>query len=571
MEDIKTAFNLSPSGFPNSIDFYSHEADKTETNFSKSSYNKSLYKDFKSFPEALVDFKTEFSALFLTQAITDFDNELNNANADVRQQLENEYKAGRDVAFGIRGSTIIFGDLKSPQINDLTKFLSVYYDSKNDKSSNDLDLIKTNLEKEISSKYSLDNPPTDLLECFAQYWNAESSTASTNVNNKYVGEFKDFLNQSNKNSVVFIAHSQGNFFLEDALTSSLSGYGSNRIKVISLGSPTQYSQISGFDIGYKNDADPFDNKNIDIILRKHGNDPVTGLRFDYTKLDSKEKFKYFLTNLDNIVSISGIGKGLALDHSLNGFPFLQQGYIQDSLQGRDFINLFNAANPFGYYFPNFPIESSGTGTYDGDWLQGSGGSDDLVGLEGNDVIRGNEGDDELTGNKGWDFLDGGSGKDTASYQDSGGGITVIYNRKDGFDIYEVKDGYNYQDILGGIDGYPYQDILGGIEEIKGSNHSDKFFGGYGKDVFYGLDGSDDFVGEGGDDYFEGGTGDDNFWGGSGNDTFNDDGIIVDFGGSGNDYFDGGSGDDTFYGAVVMIPLLVVLTMTNFMAKVAMIN
>ncbi|MDY7014950.1 MAG: hypothetical protein SVX43_15405, partial [Cyanobacteriota bacterium] len=77
----------------------------------------------------------------------------------------------------------------------------------------------------------------DLKEALQQYWYPNSVPPSQELNNTWIDT--DFLNQ-NQNSLIVIGHSQGNFFLEDALIDMGSVY-TPQIKVISFGSPTSYA------------------------------------------------------------------------------------------------------------------------------------------------------------------------------------------------------------------------------------------------------------------------------------------------------------------------------------------
>lgn len=114
------------------------------------------------------------------------------------------------------------------------------------------------------------------------------------------------MNSNESNSIAFIAHSQGNYFVEDILNNSdFTGVDKSRIKVISLGSPTDYF-YSGLD------------ENSLYLDPETGNtaDPVPHLRLgEITSLDAK--LRIFLNGLQDMLSdrISGLG----IHHSLDRY------------------------------------------------------------------------------------------------------------------------------------------------------------------------------------------------------------------------------------------------------------
>ena len=393
---------------------------------------------------------------------------------------------------------------------------------------------------------------TDLQEAIAQYFSyAEiSSKLDSTVNDQwldgliqhfqnnqygYTDNQNNYISQGSYNSVIFIPHSQGNFFVEDGLLIKSSEFEiyADKTRILGLGSPTNY-----FSLGSQYISSLFANTN--PIL---GKDVVTNFQISRDKIgDSSDALKYRLDHLLDFVKdvkqwadevASFVPGGL---HSLS--RYLGDDLLTIGETPKDkFVQFFNEVNPTGYYFPdgheNVLLSNLTTDKF-GDWIDGTGDVDIIRGQEGNDVLRG-YGDlgigDRLYGGSGWDILDGGEGNnDEADYGDSPSGISIHQASYPGGDVYKVYDGYGQFDYLVQI------------EKISGSNHDDTFWGGYRKDKFYGRNGSDDFIGEGGNDFFDGGKGDDNFWGGDGNDTF-DEGL----GDSGNDYFDGGSGTDYFYG------------------------
>ncbi|MFB2893338.1 calcium-binding protein [Aerosakkonemataceae cyanobacterium BLCC-F50] len=433
------------------------------------------------------------------------------------------------------------------------------------------DLAKNDLEGFVQNVITDKN--TDLQEALAQYFSygEVSSKLDSKVNEEWLNGLIEHLSyqysstdsQGNSikgtyNSAIFIPHSQGNFFVEDGLLSKSSDFGiyADKIRILGLGSPTNYFSLNG----------QYSGSLASMVRVFTGNDDiVTHLQIPQDQVgDTNDALKYRLDHLLDVITdvkkwFETIDGGLL--HDLNGY--LRDDFLVLGESAKDlFAKFFNEVNRMGYYFPdgheNVLLSNLTTDKF-GDWIDGTGDVDIIWGKEGNDVLRG-YGDpfgigDRLYGGSGWDILDGGDGdNDEADYEDSPNGISVNQDSKSyAGDIYKVQDGFGQEDIL--VD----------IEKISGSNHNDDFKGGRGVDIFYGRKGDDTFKGEGGndkfyggddndtgygdggDDYFEGGLGNDNFWGGSGNDTFDDDGgngVLW----SGDDYFEGESGDDVFYGA-----------------------
>ena len=587
LQDITKVFNLD-----NSYDSLEFNNSSPETHNSSSHEGGSA-----GFPEVLVDFKNEFSRIVLSPAVSNFEDEFlfiktqqleplqlpekppENENYDTTKYQQ--YLEGYKVALKVKSEVLKFGNLNSNDIANLSGFVSNYFEKLYP--GNDLDLLQKALDdNQVTAR------PNDLLESFYQFWTEKpSNKISDPINNKWKEAVKNFLAQTNfeeqkNNSVLFIAHSQGNYFLEDALGSQLSDLNPSQFKIISLGSPTNYSQLPNLNILEKSNDDSVNSSelnNKDVILRKTNEDPVTGLRFNSGTKNNTEKFNYFLTQLDQIVSWSGIGQGLTIDHSLGKVSFstlplipfaildpalvpllaifrevtIEPGYLRNSKEAGDFLELFKKVNPNGYFFPNTPIFGK-DGTSDPDVLVGDYVSDWLSGFDGNDLIMSQGGFDVLTGGKGSDFLDGGEFNDIAKYDDNEYGISVKMeeNYYENFDMYRVKEGYEQ----GGKDA---EDILVNIEAIVGSRKNDSMLGGSGVDKFFGEGGNDYLKGESGSDFFAGNYGNDSFYGGSGNDSLIDDsgwlwsngtgGDGNDYfeGESGNDYFEGGSGDDRFWG------------------------
>ncbi|HEY9652634.1 MAG TPA: calcium-binding protein, partial [Coleofasciculaceae cyanobacterium] len=337
-------------------------------------------------------------------------------------------------------------------------------------------------------KYS-DDPPSDLIEALNQFFSDRSSSVSQKINDKWMGEALEWLKSPN-NSLILVGHSQGNFFFEDALMQSEFGkVDGSRIRVLSLGSPTDYSAVATY--GSLTGGFVTNFKNID--------DPVTELQFSVGTTNEKKVVTALAAlNVSNIL-------GNLDKHNLSGGDY---GYIEKSEVKTEFRNFFYGLHEKGYYFPNGPVEQT-EGTENGDWLEGSDNkNDELRGWGRNDVLRGKGGNDKLAGDAGHDFLDGGSGIDTADYgnvPEDGIIVHTEYLEKANSYIYRVED----------IDGY--EDVLVDIEKISGSNYTDAMYGGNGKDIFYGQGDQDYFEGKGGDDEFYAGTGNDKAYGGDGND------------------------------------------------------
>ena len=333
----------------------------------------------------------------------------------------------------------------------------------------------------------LDNPH-DLVEAFEQYWS--DFPISQDFNSQWTGSLATWL-QNPKNSSTLLAHSQGNFFVEDYLTTT----SPQNTQVIALGSPSSYLQSGG-------------------ISQYHGlnitnpDDPVTYLQLQNGSPEEK------------ILNLFETGKGLAVHgnpppaHKLgtvneeNGVIQVS-GYLGEENVREGFKNFVYGLHPQGFYFPNAAIIAPGQATVDGtqddNWFEGSNTTDKILGDGRNDVLRGNDGNDTLIGGEGYDLLDGNADKDTADYSSSPNGINVWAENITGSDVYKVEDGFGTTDTLGNI------------EVISGSNHNDTMSGANYTDIFYGQEGNDTFWGQGGDDQFYGGVGDDKAYGGAGND------------------------------------------------------
>jgi hypothetical protein len=110
--------------------------------------------------------------------------------------------------------------------------------------------------------------PADLQEALTQYW-FKSTDVSKPVNNNWTQGNDSVVNWVNnsdqKNSLILIGYSQGNFFLEDGLIDIGSQVDPSRIRLLAMASPTMYSAAGGMS--------QYGGKNV-----IYGSDPVTKLQ-----------------------------------------------------------------------------------------------------------------------------------------------------------------------------------------------------------------------------------------------------------------------------------------------------
>ena len=188
-------------------------------------------------------------------------------------------------------------------------------------------------------------------------------------------------------------------------------------------------------------------------------------------------------------------------------------------------------------------------------LTGGAGDDQLYGGAGNDTLYGGKGADQLYGGAGWDrlkgdpgadVLDGGAGGyDAVFYNGSSAGVTITFS--------EVTRTINDEQVTtyegAGSGGDAEGDRLINVEQVSGSDHSDRLYGGKGNDYLtggfagddqlYGFAGDDTLIGHYGDDQLYGGAGDDYLLGGPDNDNL--------YGNAGHDFLGGDAGDDQLDG------------------------
>jgi len=149
------------------------------------------------------------------------------------------------------------------------------------------------------------------------------------------------------------------------------------------------------------------------------------------------------------------------------------------------------------------------------------GGDTLKGFGGADTLEGGDGSDTLHGGAGADHLDGWTGSDTAAYDESPAGVSVV--------------------LLTGVahHGDAEGDTFFSIENLTGSDHADSLTGDNFVNVLRGRDGNDTLKGYGGADTLWGGDDPDYLYGMNDPDTLH--------GEAGSDYLDGGVGADTMSG------------------------
>ncbi len=238
----------------------------------------------------------------------------------------------------------------------------------------------------------------------------------------------------------------------------------------------------------------------------------------------------------------------------DGKDTLNGGAGNDSLDGgnaRDVVSYFGAAGDVTVSLALSTAQNTGgagtdtlddiedlTGSSHDDVLTGDGSANRILGLAGDDLIKGGGGNDTvdggdrndtLAGGAGDDQLNGGRGKNTVTYADAAGGVTVSLavataqnTGGDGTDVV-----LRMRNLVGSAQG----------DALTGDDRANSLTGGAGNDTLNGGDGKDRLDGGADNDRLLGDLGQDRLNGGDGADTLN--------GGVRYDLLTGGSGNDTF--------------------------
>lgn len=178
------------------------------------------------------------------------------------------------------------------------------------------------------------------------------------------------------------------------------------------------------------------------------------------------------------------------------------------------------------------------GTNGKDVLNGTGQADTISGFDGDDRLFGLGGNDRLLGGEGSDRIDGGAGRDTASWENTAGGVRADLVAGSAVSLADEDQ----VDTLIGIEnliGSKADDTLLGdakTNTIRGGGGGDFAYGGAGKDRVEGGDGDDAIFGDDGEP-LKPGDGADRLFGGAGDDAL--------FGEGGRDLLFGGAGEDSF--------------------------
>jgi serralysin len=238
--------------------------------------------------------------------------------------------------------------------------------------------------------------------------------------------------------------------------------------------------------------------------------PDTFLLFDYLALHQQYGANPNYMAGNTVYGFGATKKNSPYDFTANKDPLMT---IYDA-SGIDWINLKNYNTPqtltlkqgelsdIGGFEGNFSIAigtviENARGGKSHDKITGNQAKNTLIGMGGNDTLDGAGGNDVLTGGGGADRLIGGSGSDTASYRNSGSGVTVNLQTKTG------------------SKGQAKGDTYASIEQVWGSKHADNVTGDKAKNILKGFEGADTLKGGAGNDVLTGGKGADNLNGGSG--------------------------------------------------------
>lgn len=397
------------------------------------------------------------------------------------------------------------------------------------------------------------NPSTDLWESLSQYILRDSAPSSTALNESWMNDLNSWLSLSESNSAIIVAHSQGNFFIEDAFIEYSGLFNSSlnpdRLKILGLGSPTDYSAINSLI-----ESESFKNEATRLFFGET-DDPVARLQYPSDESDLR-RLSHLFDVLPDWSNALAYGYDVYKEHDLGKY------LDRDDVKAQ-FEDFFYDLHPGGYYFPNGVVPGTGApvpdgmaggdllvggGTSRGDWIETGDLDDTLNGYERNDVLRAQGGNDTLIAGPGWDFLDGGAGFDTADYSSRGEFPIRVEMETVGLSNQAFPTPFSH---FYKVEGIGTNDVLVDIEKIIGSSGGDTMYGGVHTDRFWGYGGNDRLIGSDGNDFLYGQAGSDTLHGGGHNDFLDggneDDSIDYITGGFGNDTIKGWGGDDELEG------------------------
>lgn len=110
---------------------------------------------------------------------------------------------------------------------------------------------------------------SEIAELIPQYFD-DSPSPSSYENSLWTPNVRQLLGVENKDSFIFTPHSQGNFFMEDALQEMASSIDSTRLRILAMGSPTNY-----YSAGFIDDVVSGLSGNYKGANFKDSDDPVT--------------------------------------------------------------------------------------------------------------------------------------------------------------------------------------------------------------------------------------------------------------------------------------------------------
>jgi Ca2+-binding RTX toxin-like protein len=255
---------------------------------------------------------------------------------------------------------------------------------------------------------------------------------------------------------------------------------------------------------------------------------------------------------DALVNIEGV-LGSSYNDTLTGNAsdnFFRGGAGDDSING-------GAGSDTVYYDDASSGVTVNLSVTTGQSVGGGRGVDTLSGIENiigssyDDTLTGDSGNNTLTGGAGNDSLNGGAGSDTASYANSGAGVTVSLAIT-GAQSVGAGLGTDTLTNIENLIGSSSSDTLTGDGNDNvidaGGGYGDKLFGGAGNDTLIGGDYATTFDGGAGNDLFQG-HGDRGNWASYANATG---GVTVNLGLSGGQSVGGGMGTDTLLGITSLI-------------------